>query len=96
MKTVSIEKIQKAEKLLSIIESRKILEKEEASLKDYFKSEIKDGVLIAGNVTITIEEKTRTTLDRAALEKFLGVNKIKGFEHVTEYVQLNIKESKAS
>lgn len=91
MRTQSKEKITKAKRLAKLIEDRKAIEKEEAELKKYFKGEIEGGVLEAGDVVITIEVKSRESLDREALEAELG-SKLKKYIKVTEYEQVNVKE----
>lgn len=90
MKTTSKEKIAKARELKVIIEKRRELEKLESQLKDFFKEEITDGVLIAEEIVITIEEKERSSYDGKALKVELG-DKHDEFVKVTKYKQVNVK-----
>jgi len=93
MITQSKEKIEKASRLFALIQSRLQMEKEEKELKEYFKGEITDGVLDAGSIVITIQSKSRTSLDRDGLEKKLG-DELKLFEKITEYEQVSVMEKK--
>jgi predicted protein tyrosine phosphatase len=95
MKTQSKDKIEKADRLFAIIQMRLQLEKEEAELKDYFKAEITDGLLEAGDIVMTLETKTRTSLDKKSLEAEMGAEFVKQFEKVSEYQQLNVKSRAA-
>lgn len=95
MRTTSKDKISKAEALLAIVEQRKELERKEAELKAYFKDELSNGVIEAGNVIIIIEQCTRTTIDRAKLELKIGAEMLKEFEKTTEYSQLKVQRKLA-
>lgn len=95
MKTKSKEKIEKAEKLAAVIQKRKNIELMEDYLKDYFKDDIGEGVLEAGAIVIMVEQKQRVTLDRDALIKTFGEEKIKQFEKITEYKQVNVTKKAA-
>jgi predicted protein tyrosine phosphatase len=92
MVTKSKDKIEKARLLLRLVTQKREIEKQERELKDYFKSEITDGCLDAGDVLIVVKRQTRVTLDRKALELELG-KKIKDFELPTEY-EIVLVESK--
>lgn len=94
MKTQNKDKIKKAKELMFLIEKRKEIEKEEQDLKNYFKDEIQSGVLEAGNIVIMVEEKQRVSLDKEALEIDLG-DKVKKYERITVFKQVNVKEIKA-
>lgn len=91
MKTISKENLVKSERLLTLIQERQRIEKEERALKDYFKDLTTDGVVEVGDILITIEAKTRTVLDRDALMKKLG-DKIAEFEKLTQYQQVNVSK----
>lgn len=91
MKTQSKEKIEKAERLHALIQARLEIEKEEAELKEFFKADIKDGLLEAGSVIITLETKERTSLDKKSLIEQMGADFVKNFEKVSEYIQINVK-----
>lgn len=91
MITQSKEKITKADRLLTLITTRREIEKEESELKEYFKHEIKDGVLEAGSVVITIENKSRESLDKKLLEQQMGAEFVKTFMLVTEFQQVDVK-----
>lgn len=92
MKTVSKDKIEKAERLAALIEMRKEIEKEEKALKDFFKTEIDvSSFLEAGNVLITIEQCQRAGIDKNLLIAELGSG-YKKFETVTEYQQVTVKK----
>lgn len=90
-KTISQEKIEKAERFMTVKQARLALEKEEAELKEYFKHEIKDGVLEAGSLVITIENKSRETLDKKSLEQEMGMEFVRQFMKTIEYQQVEIK-----
>jgi hypothetical protein len=89
VKTQSKEKIEKAARLHALIQARLQFEKEEAELKDFFKEDIKDGVLEAGEITIIVETKNRTTLDRKKLLVELG--DLEKFESQTQFKQVTVK-----
>lgn len=91
MKTQSKTLIIKADRLFALIQTRIALEKEEAELKEFFKVEIKDGLLEAGDVIIMLETKERVGLDKKSLEAEMGAEFIRQFEKKTEYVQVNVK-----
>jgi len=91
MKTVSKTKIEKAERLAALIEMRKEIEKEEKSLKDFFKTELEiSNVIEAGNVVIMKKDCKRTGLDKELLVQDLG--DISKYETVTEYVQIDVRK----
>lgn len=94
MITRSKEKIKNALKLVSVIEARRALEKQEAELKEWAKKEAKDGVLEAGGVIILIETKNRSSIDREKLAIELG-ERVKEFERVTQYEQVTVKQKVA-
>lgn len=86
------EDLENALKLSQLIEQRKFLEKQETALKDYFKTKFEDNALMAGDILITMEEKSRTSLDRSKLTLALG-DKIKNFETTTTYRQIDVKRT---
>lgn len=92
MKTKSQALISEAQELFETIQMRQLLEKKEAELKKKFKAQITDGVLIAADIVISIEDKFRTSLDREAMEISLGLDTVKQFEKVTQYQQVNVKK----
>jgi hypothetical protein len=93
MKTKSQELITKAKELLNAIRMRRELEKKETELKDFFKSKNTDGFIDADGVLLTFTNKTRTGLDRKALEAKFGKDVIAQFETSTEYTQVDVKEA---
>jgi len=94
MNTKSKDKTEKAQMLYDLIQQRKVIEKAESDLKAFFKDQITDGVLVAGDIVITLEARTRTGFDRKALEIKLGIE-IKDFETTTEYTQMNVVKKAA-
>jgi hypothetical protein len=93
MKTKSQEIITKAKELLDTIRMRRDLEKKEAALKDFFKEKNTDGFIDADGVLVTFTSKTRTSLDRKALEAHFSKEAIEKFEVTTEYTQVDVKEA---
>lgn len=91
MKTKNKDKISKANELLKLVSSRKQNEKRESELKEYFKNEIKDGVLECGNVTIIILDAKKSSLDRKGLEQEFGLEAVKAFEKITEYKKVEVR-----
>ena len=90
-KTVSREKIEKARELAKVIEIRKIAEKKESELKDYFKDELKeDNAIQAGDVLIIAKERERKGLDRKELFNVFGEEMMAKFETVTTYTQIEV------
>ena len=89
-KTVKKETVNKAQKLLEIIELRRELEKKEKELKTFFKTMLESEVAIDCNgILVTVEERTRKSLDKKELSKIVEIEK---FEKVTTYKQLNVKK----
>lgn len=95
MVTKSKEKIDKARKLLALVEQRREIERQEAELKEFFKDQITDGVLDAGDIVVLVEQRQRVNLDRKGLEAELG-KRIKEFEKVTEYSQITVQRKGAA
>lgn len=93
MKTKSQEIIAKAKELLAAIRLRRDLEKKESELKEFFKAKNTDGHIDADGVLVTFTNKTRTSLDRKALEAKFGKEVIAQFETSTEYTQVDVKEA---
>jgi len=93
MKTKSQDLITKAKELLATIRTRRELEKKETELKDFFKEKNTDGFIDAGGVLVTFTNKTRTSLDRKALEAHFGKDVIARFENSTPYCQVDVKEA---
>ncbi len=91
MKTNSKDKIEKAALLMNLISQRRDIEKQEIELKEYFKGEIKDGILEAGSIVILIERKSRSMIDKKLMEQELGIEQTKHFEKITEYDQVTVK-----
>lgn len=92
-KTTNKDVLEKAIRLMQVIDRRKAFEKEEKELKDFFKThleEAQESSLLAGKILILISEKERTSLDRDALTKVMGED-IRKFEKVTTYKQVDIK-----
>lgn len=70
------------------------MEKQEEHLKAYFKTEMgTEMILEAGNVVLILESKSRTSLDKKALEAELGHDVIVKFEKTTTYQCLNVKKA---
>lgn len=83
----------KAEELAEVIAQRKKADKREQALKAFFKREMAEArVAIAGDWLITLDEKTRTNLDRKKLEEEMG-EEIHRFEKQTHYTMLTIRST---
>lgn len=91
MRTTNCKKIHLAEELLTILENIKQLKIREEELKTQFKNTFRVGLLEAGNVIILIEKLKRSSIDRDLLEARYGIDKVKRFEKITEYLQVNVK-----
>jgi hypothetical protein len=99
--SLSREKIVKANRLADIIRQRKALEKEEKELKKFWKQEIAEvdkahGSMAVGEVVISLTEKSRSGLDRASLEEKFGADVIAAFVKVTNYIQVDVKDERAT
>ena len=91
MKTSNCKKVHMYEELLEIVENIRRLKAREEEIKTIAKNDIGVGLLETDNVIVLIEERTRTSLDRAALEKHLGVEHVREFEKETTFLQVNVK-----
>lgn len=91
MKTLrSKEDQQKANELKELLSQLKELQKREKELKEHFKSKLESSVK-CGDILITIDEKSRTSLDKKELTKDLG-DKIKKYEKTTTYKVISLKD----
>lgn len=90
MKTISIEKTQKASRLFQLIAARLSIEKEEKDLKDFFKA-LNCPAIETDSLLVLIENKSRRTLDRAKVLDLVG-DRIKYLETETQYTQVTVKE----
>lgn len=89
--TVKKETVEKAFNLLKVIEARKQLEKQEKELKDFFKEELSGlNSMLAGEILITIADRTRTDIDRKLLVSELG-DEAKRFEKTMTYQVMDVK-----
>jgi len=91
--TKSEEKIQKAIELYEVQEARRALDKQEESLKKYFKELIgEENGINAGPVLILLEDCQRTSLDKKSLEAEFGAETISRHEKVTAFKKFVIKK----
>jgi hypothetical protein len=92
-KLESILDIHMAQRLAAVIDQRRELEKEERELKEHFKAEFgSSSILQVGDVIITAEERTRTSLDKSKLIAVYGKDTMAQYETVTTYIQLNVQK----
>lgn len=93
MKTLQgVDAVQKVRRLVKVNEQRKLLEKEEKELKEFFKGKLEgeDGSLKVDRFLITVETKTSKSIDKKALAAELG-DRIHDFEKESSYQQLEVK-----
>lgn len=85
-----------ANELLEVIEQRRQLDRREEELKSYFRTRLKglnvDTVTIGG-ILISLVEKSRSSLDRKALEVAFTYEVISRYEKITTYTQVDIKQA---
>lgn len=92
MKTIAKEKVQLAERLLKVIETRKELEKEEKALKDEVKELMGDEKLLeAGPVLILLDDRQRTDLDKKRMIQDLGMDLIKQYETLSSFQIMTVR-----
>ncbi len=93
MKTTNCKKVHLLDELLEIMDKLKALREREEEIKAWAKVNIGPGKsLETENVLCFVEAKERASIDRALLEAKLGAEKIKAFENVTKFLQVNIKK----
>lgn len=91
MKTRSEDKIKIIKKLYQTIEARKKLEKEEAQLKEEVKIIMGDEkVLESENFVVSLDERSRTDLDKKLMIESLGSEVLKKFEKTSSYLQMSV------
>lgn len=84
----------KAKELATAIEIRRKAEKREKHLRQYFKHEMgTENIAMVGGWLITLDTKTRVSIDREALEFALGEG-IHEFERKVSYSILMIRNAK--
>lgn len=95
MKIIRKEETQaKAEILLSLIETRKVNDKREKELKDFFKVLMKDETTLkVGSVLITLEDRERNGLDKKAIlaDTRYGTDFVAAFNKTSYFTQMNVK-----
>lgn len=92
MKTIAKEKVQLAERLLKVIETRKELEREEKALKDEVKELMGDEKLLeAGPVLILLDDRQRTDLDKKRMVQDLGMDLIKQYETLSSFQVMTVR-----
>jgi len=84
--------------LLQAIQMRKAAEKLEKELKTHFKGKIGDHTMLkVGNVVISLEDRSRSDIDKVLLEQDHGKDFIKKYSKTTIYKQMSVKlDAKAS
>lgn len=94
MKTVRSKKmIEMVAELAEIVEQRRELAKKEKQLKAQLDVALEnEEAMKAGQWLVTATEKTRSSLDRKALEAEYGADEITRFEKVTTYRQIDLKK----
>lgn len=91
MKTRSADKIKIVKKLYQTIEARKKLEKEEAQLKEEVKLIMGDEkTLEADDFMVSLDERSRTDLDKKMMAESLGSDVLKKFEKTSSYYQMSV------
>lgn len=90
----SKEALHNAVLLMAIIEQRRIAEKKEKELKEFFRAEAQgEGSILAGDILITFSNEERAILDKKSLITAFGENVIKQFERITEYIKIDVKKA---
>ncbi len=82
-----------ANELLELIEARKVIERREKELKQYFKTKLDNighDTASLGGVLISLVTKERRDLDKKSLKAHFG-DLIKSFEKTTRYLQVDVK-----
>ena len=93
MKTNSEKSIQLVKLYYLTCQKRKELEKLESQTKELIREVMgEDATLIAGDYVVIREVRTRTDLDKKALEIELG-SKLKEFQKVSQYETMTVKLS---
>ena len=91
MRTTKQENLQLALKLFKTIENRKQIEKEESELKEQIKLIMGDEtVLEAGEIFISLDERSRTDLDKNKMKEELGLELLKKFEKTSSFKVLSV------
>ena len=86
--------VEKAKRLLEVVEQRKRLKKEETALKEHFKEKLPTDISFPiGGTSIMIVQSGKTILDRKALEKFVGTETYKSFCSWRSELKLTIQRS---
>lgn len=86
--------IEMAKELLKINELRKELSRKESEIKDYFKAKFEgESAVKLGEIILLLTESERRSLDRKSLEKDLGIQRVRKYEILTNYVKLEVKKS---
>lgn len=95
MKTTSQATINAVAELFAIIEQRKALEKAEKALKSDIKAVMGSALnLDAGLYAVIISERSRSDLDKTALEHDMGHDFIVKYSKRTSYEILEVKPAK--
>lgn len=93
MKTQAKDKISMVERLATIIDERKSLEKEEKELKTSIKGLMGDeSILEAGNHVVIIGHRSRQDIDKTKLTAEMGMPFVLKYTKVTEYEIVEVKE----
>ncbi len=83
--------VAKAQKLLSVIEQRKELDKLERELKqEFIRTMGVETVLVAGNVLMILSERSRHGIDAEMIRRDLGPEVVKKYESHSTYLQLDV------
>jgi len=92
-KTVKKELVSQAWELFRVIEERKDLEKRERVLKNIFKVFLDDDTALeVDSFLISLEECSRSSLDKGLLSEYLSEDQLESCKKTTEYKKFNIKK----
>jgi hypothetical protein len=81
-----------AKKLFELRQQIKELQAEESVLKEFFKSEGL-GVVNLGDFIVSVDEKSRESLDKKSLISKFGQDVIKEFTKTTTYQTVSVKKN---
>jgi predicted transcriptional regulator len=94
-KTNSTENLKKAKRFYELTQQLRELNKEQEELKEYFKSLVgDDGGLVAGDITISVDERTRTNFDAKALTEDKGVEFVAKYQNMTVFKVVSVAKGK--
>jgi len=78
---------------IEIRERRLKDEKREKAIKEHFKTSLEEGVYRGGDAILILEQLERSSIDKKKLEKDKGLEFIKKYTKITNYIKLDIKKA---